>query len=200
MNSDAKLTTSQIHEEQDSKALYGFWVYLMTDCVLFASMFASFAVLRGNIADGPSGHELFNMPYVLIETMLLLTSSFFSGLSMISAKAKQHQRTLLWLVLTFILGAAFLVMELVEFGNLVVEGHSWTTSAFLSSYFTLVGTHGLHITAGLIWMAVLTYRVFKNGINRHSLRRLGMLSLFWHFLDIVWIFIFSIVYLLGARG
>lgn len=187
-----------MHEANDNKALFGFWVYIMTDCVLFASLFATFAVLRNNTAGGPDGRELFDLPYILVETFLLLTSSFTVGLAMLAAHRKDTTRALRWFTATFVLGAAFLAMELVEFRLLASEGNSWTRSGFLSSYFTLVGTHGLHITVGLLWMAVMMVRILKKGINRHTMRRLSMLSLFWHFLDIVWIFIFTIVYLMGV--
>ena len=185
-------------EAEGSKSIFGFWVYLMTDCVLFASLFATYAVLRNNTAGGPDEKELFSLPYVLVETLLLLTSSFVCGLAILAAHNKQ-KRQVLWLFgITFVLGLAFLALELHEFRNLYMEGNSWRQSGFLSAFFTLVGTHGLHITAGLIWMAVMMIRVAKSGLRPISLRRLTMLSLFWHFLDIIWIFIFTIVYLMGS--
>lgn len=185
-------------ESEGSKSIFGFWVYLMTDCVLFASLFATYAVLRNNTAGGPDGKELFSLPYVLAETLILLTSSFVCGLAILAAHNKQ-KRQVLWLFgITFVLGLAFLGLELHEFRNLYVEGNSWRRSGFLSAFFTLVGTHGLHITAGLIWMAVMLIRVAKSGLKPISLRRLTMLSLFWHFLDIIWIFIFTIVFLMGS--
>jgi cytochrome o ubiquinol oxidase subunit 3 len=186
------------HEEADSKTLFGFWVYLMTDFILFASLFATFIVLRNNTFGGPSGKELFSLPYVLTETLILLTSSFTAGLGMLCARRGLKNQVLIWLGITFILGLAFLGMELTEFRHLAAEGNSWRRSGFLSGFFTLVATHGLHITSGLIWMAALAPRIIKNGLERPTLRRLTMLSLFWHFLDIVWIFIFTIVYLMGA--
>lgn len=180
------------------KTLLGFWLYIMTDCVLFASLFATYAVLRNNTFGGPTGHELFSLPYVLAETLLLLTSSFTCGLALLSAKMHDKSNALLWFGVTALLGAAFLGLELSEFHKLVVEGHSWTRSGFLSSYFTLVGTHGLHITIGLVWMITMMIRVAKQGLSNLSIKRLTMLSMFWHFLDVVWIFIFTIVYLTGA--
>lgn len=182
----------------DNKIQFGFWVYIMTDCVLFASLFASYAVLRNNTFGGPSGAELFSLPNVLTETLLLLTSSFTCGLAMLAAHHKLKRSTLMWFGLTFILGVGFLALELTEFRHLVMDGNSWRRSGFLSSFFTLVGTHGLHITAGLLWMAVLMFKVLRNGVTHNLTRKLTLLSLFWHFLDIVWIFIFTIVYLLGA--
>src|SRR5690606_6877032 len=136
----------------------GFWVYLMTDCVLFASLFVVFAVLRSATAGGPSGADLFDMEFVLVETMLLLTSSFTVGLALLGAERGYKVQSIVWLVITFLLGAGFLAMELWEFSHLIAEGHGWQQSAFLSSFFVLVGTHGLHITAGLIWMAVVIFR------------------------------------------
>lgn len=180
------------------KAVFGFWVYIMTDCVLFATLFATYAVLRGNTASGPSEHELFNMPYVLAETLLLLTSSFTCGLAVLAAQKKKLMQLGTWLAITFALGLSFVTMELTEFVHLVNEGSGWQTSAFLSSFFTLVGTHGLHISIGLLWIIVLGAFLMRKGLTEHLNRRLQMFSIFWHFLDIVWIFIFTIVYLMGV--
>ena len=182
------------------KTVFGFWVYLMTDCVLFAALFATYAVLHGNTFGGPGGHELFKLPYVLVETMALLTSSFTCGLAVLSAQRRDRQQVLLWLGVTFLLGATFLGLELTEFRHMVMEGNSWRRSGFLSGYFTLVGTHGLHITFGLIWMAVTMWFVRAKGLTHSMLKRLTLLGLFWHFLDIVWIFIFTIVYLFGSMS
>lgn len=182
----------------NDKTVFGFWVYLMTDCVLFASLFATFAVLRGNTAGGPNGQELFSLPFVLTETLILLTSSLCVGLAWLSAGQGNKRLTLMWLALTFALGAAFLTLEIREFSQLYHEGNSWQRSAFLSSFFTLVGTHGAHITAGLIWMSVLMARIWRQGMFDSSLKKVTMLSMFWHFLDIIWIFIFTVVYLMGT--
>ncbi len=186
-----------IIQEQDSKANLGFWIYLMTDCVLFASLFATFAVLRNNTYGGPSSNELFNLQFVLSETLLLLTSSFTAGLGVLATRAGSKNQTLLWFTVTFVLGASFLGLELSEFSKLINEGSGPDRSAFLSAFFTLVGTHGLHISAGLLWMIVLMQKVLRNGLSAISTKRLMLLSLFWHFLDVVWIFIFTIVYLMG---
>lgn len=186
-----------IIQEQDSKANLGFWIYLMTDCVLFASLFATFAVLRNNTYGGPSSNELFNLQFVLSETLLLLTSSFTAGLGVLATRAGSKNQTLLWFTVTFVLGASFLGLELSEFSKLINEGSGPDRSAFLSAFFTLVGTHGLHISAGLLWMIVLMQKVLRNGLSTISTKRLMLLSLFWHFLDVVWIFIFTIVYLMG---
>jgi cytochrome o ubiquinol oxidase subunit 3 len=181
-----------------SKSVFGFWIYLMTDCILFATLFATFAVLRNSTYGGPSGQQIFSLNFVLSETLILLTSSFTAGLGMISARAGDKKGVMRFYVLTFLLGTAFLALELREFAHLAAEGHSWRTSAFLSAFFTLVGTHGAHITAGLIWMAVLIPRSVKRGLGTVDVRRITCLTLFWHFLDVVWIFIFTIVYLMGV--
>jgi cytochrome o ubiquinol oxidase subunit 3 len=187
-----------IQVDTESKSLFGFWVYLMTDCVLFASLFATFAVLRNNTFGGPSGTQLFSLPFVLAETLILLTSSFVCGLAILAARRRDKRQVLILFGITFLLGLAFLSMEITEFHHLVVEGNSWRRSGFLSAFFTLVGTHGLHITVGLLWMMTLMIQVARKGLKTATVRRLTMLSLFWHFLDIIWIFIFSIVYLMGA--
>lgn len=182
-----------------NKTIFGFWMYLMTDCVLFASLFASFAVLRSSTFGGPAGNELFSMPFVLSETLILLTSSFTAGLGLLAARRRDGTQTVVWFLLTLLLGLSFLTMELTEFHKLYVEGNSWQRSGFLSAFFTLVGTHGAHITSGLIWMAVLLVKVIKKGLSDLTVKRLTMLSMFWHFLDIIWIFIFTVVYLFGVN-
>jgi len=182
------------------RAQLGFWVYLMTDCILFASLFATFVVLRNNTFGGPGGADIFEMPFVLVETLILLTSSFLCGLALLAARAGKKTQTLVLFGLTFALGIAFLSMELYEFSKLVSEGYSWQRSGFLSAFFTLVGTHGAHILVGLMWMAVMMVRVWRGGLGPNNIRRLSLLSLFWHFLDIVWIFIFTIVYLMGVAS
>lgn len=184
------------HEaEADDRIIFGFWIYLMTDLLMFAILFATFAVLHNNTLGGETGRQLFSLPQALTETIILLTSSFTCGIAMIAARQRNKLQTLLWFGITFLLGLSFLGLELREFSEFIREGHTPHTNAFLSSFFALVGTHGLHITFGLLWMAITLFFVAKRGINRHMLRKLTMLSLFWHFLDIVWIFIFTIVYL-----
>lgn len=176
----------------------GFWVYIMTDCVLFATLFATYAVLRGNVFGGPAGKDIFNLPFVLAETLILLTSSFTIGLATImAAKGNRHQ-AFTWLAVTFMLGFSFLMMEFSEFGSLIIDGNGPSRSAFLSAFFTLVGTHGAHIAVGLIWILVMLWRVYKTGLKKQDLHRLSLLALFWHFLDVIWIFIFTIVYLMGS--
>ena len=183
--------------KHSDKTIFGFWAYLMTDCLLFAALFATFIVLRNGTAGGPSGAELFSLSFVLVETLILLTSSFTSGLGLLAAHQGRLKPTLYLFGATFLLGVAFLGMELTEFAHLVHEGHDWTTSAFLSAFFTLVGTHGAHIAIGLLWMLILLPRVASRGLTDSNVQRLTLLSLFWHFLDIIWIFIFTIVYMLG---
>ena len=190
--------TNIIKTEDSSKTLLGFWVYLMTDCVLFASLFATYAVLQNNTYGGPSGKQIFDLPNIFIETILLLTSSFTTGLVMLAVKKRNKNTVLLWLAITWVLGALFLSLEISEFRSMVLAGNSWRSSAFLSSFFTLVGTHGLHILAGLLWAGVLAFQVIAKGLSQNLSRRLHLFSLFWHFLDIIWIFIFTIVYLRGS--
>ena len=186
------------HHDAGSNAVFGFWIYLMSDCVLFATLFATYAVLSGNIAGGPSGKEIFELPYVLVETFCLLISSFTYGMAMLAMNKGNQSSVLKWLAVTFLFGLAFIGMEVNEFAHLIHEGFGPDRSAFLSAFFTLIGTHGLHVTAGLIWMAVLMVQVIKYGLTGKNGTRLMCLSLFWHFLDIVWICVFTVVYLMGA--
>jgi cytochrome o ubiquinol oxidase subunit 3 len=179
----------------NERTMFGFWVYLMTDLLMFAVLFAVYSVLHGNTVGGPTGRDLFSMPLALAETLLLLTSSFTCGLGMIAARRGNKNQVLVWFGVTFLLGLAFLGLELFEFAEFIHEGHTFTVNAFLSSFFLLVGTHGMHITSGLLWLAITLVFVLKRGLNHHMVRKLALLSLFWHFLDIVWIFIFTIVYL-----
>ena len=185
-----------VHEEAaNDRVMFGFWVYLMTDLLMFAILFAVYAVLHGNTMGGPTGRDLFNPKLALSETLILLTSSFTAGMGMIAARRGIKRQVLVWFGITFLLGLAFLGIELFEFAEFIHEGHTMTVNAFLSSFFVLVGTHGLHITSGLLWLAVTLIFVIKRGLNSHLVRKLALLSLFWHFLDIVWIFIFTVVYL-----
>lgn len=192
------LTLTKDQAAQDERTLFGFWTYIMTDCVLFASLFATYAVLHTSSFDGPGAKQLFDLPNVLVETLVLLTSSFTMGLAMLAAHKRFRGQTLWWLAVTFVLGIVFLCIEINEFHHLVLEGNSWMRSGFLSAFFTLVSTHGLHITMGLSWMAAMSFKIWHGGFTRATMRRLTMLSLFWHFLDVVWIFIFTIVYMMGA--
>lgn len=179
--------------DADTK-VFGFWVYLMTDLVIFAVLFAAFAVLRGNTFGGPSGKELYHLPSVLAETVLLLASSFTCSVAMFAVHREKKNPAIFWFLLTFILGAAFLAIEITEFADFVHRGASWRRSAFLSSFFTLVGTHGLHISVGLLWMGIAMYRVAFRPLVEENISRTLRMALFWHFLDFVWIFIFTVVY------
>ena len=176
----------------------GFWIYLMSDVILFATLFATFVVLRNNVAGGPTGKELFDLPYVLGETLFLLCSSVAYGLVMLAMYGGKKKQVLIGLVVTFVLGLGFIGMEVHEFYGMIAEGNGPDRSAFLSSFFTLVGTHGTHVTFGLIWMAVMMVQVTIKGLTSLVQSRLIRLSMFWHFLDIIWIGIFSIVYLMGV--
>jgi cytochrome o ubiquinol oxidase subunit 3 len=178
---------------------YGFWIFLLSDFILFAGLFAAYAVLSGNTAGGPTGAELFNLRNVFIETMCLLFSSYTCGLGALSAERRQPGRFLVFAALTVVLGAAFLAIESTEFAGMVSKGAGPSRSAFLSSFFTLVGTHGVHVTGGLLWLIYMVAQVAAKGLRPHVLRRLLCWSLFWHALDIVWVGVFTLVYLMGAR-
>lgn len=192
------LTNQQAnHHDANDRTILGFWIYLMTDLIIFAALFATYAVLHGNTFGGPSAHELFSLPLALAETLLLLTSSFTCGIGILAAGRRDKIQTLIWFGVTFFLGLAFLGLEFSEFSHLLSEGNGFQRSAFLSSFFTLVGTHGLHIITGLFWMGVLIVYMLRRGLTDSIVRKLTLLSLFWHFLDIVWIFIFTIVYLMA---
>ena len=176
---------------------YGFWIFILSDIVMFSGLFAAYAVLSGNTAGGPTGSELFNLRNVFIETMCLLFSSYTCGLGALSAERRQPDRFLIFAGLTFVLGAAFLFIEIREFAGMVARGAGPSRSAFLSAFFTLVGTHGAHVTGGLIWLAYMVAQVAVKGLRPHVLRRLLCWSLFWHALDIVWVGVFTLVYLMA---
>ena len=177
--------------------MLGFWIYLMSDCLIFAVLFATYGVLSGNLAGGPGPRDLFDLPLVAINTSMLLLSSITYGFAMLSARQQHVGATQLWLAVTALFGAAFLSIELYEFTRLINEGATPQSSAFLSSFFTLVGTHGLHVTFGIVWLLTLMVQVGQRGLTAPNERRLMCLSLFWHFLDIVWIGVFTFVYLMG---
>lgn len=178
--------------------VFGFWIYLMTDCILFASIFAAYAVLVNNVAGGPSGHDIFELPFVAAETALLLFSSITYGFAMLALHGNDKSGVMKWLFVTFLLGAGFIAMEIYEFHHLIEAGFGPQRSGFLTGFFTLVGTHGLHVTSGLIWMAVLIAQIKSKGLTATNNTRMSCLSLFWHFLDVVWICVFTVVYLMGA--
>ena len=184
------------HPQQGT--LLGFWLYLMSDCLIFAVLFATYAVLGRSYAAGPSGADLFELPLVALNTGLLLLSSITYGFAMIAMQHGRKQHLLAWLALTGLLGLGFLSIELYEFAHLVHEGAGPQRSAFLSSFFTLVGTHGLHVAFGVVWLATLWLQVRKLGLTPENRRRLVCLSMFWHFLDVVWIGVFTFVYLMGT--
>jgi cytochrome o ubiquinol oxidase subunit III len=178
---------------------YGFWIFILSDIVMFSALFAAYAVLSGNTAGGPSGAELFNLHNVFILTMCLLLSSYTCGLMMLSAEQGQLERFAAFAVLTFVLGAAFLVLELSEFAEMVGKGAGPARSAFLSAFFTLVGMHGAHVASGLIWLLYMSAQVAAKGLRPTVLRRLLCFSLFWHALDIVWVGVMTLVYLMGVQ-
>lgn len=198
------MATEYHHEHHDHQHhaddidVFGFWLYIMTDCILFATLFATFAVLHGNNFTGPTLKQLISLPYVLAETMFLLCSSFTYGIAMLNIYKKNKAGSIFWLTITFLFGLSFVVMELREFIHLYMDGSSWHVSAALSSFFTLVGTHGTHVSIGLLWMLIMIFQLAKYGTTHAINKRLTYLGLFWHFLDIVWIFVFTIVYLMGV--
>ncbi len=178
--------------------LFGFWLYLMSDSLIFAVLFAVYAVLGRNYAAGPSGADLFELPLVAVNTGLLLMSSITYGMAMISMQHGRVKGVLGWLAVTLLFGLGFLGIELYEFAHLIHEGAGPQRSAFLSAFFTLVGTHGLHVTFGSLWLVTLMVQVGKIGLTTENKRRLICLSMFWHFLDVVWIGVFTFVYLMGT--
>lgn len=192
------ISTDHGHHDADTTDVFGFWIYILTDCILFATLFAAYAVLHKATYGGPDLKQLVSVPYVLVETMFLLASSFTYGLAMLGFYKKKQAQVVFWLIVTFICGLAFISLEINEFVHLVAEHHTWQSSAALSAFFTLVGTHGLHVSIGLIWMALLIFQLFKYKLSPTMGKRLTYLGLFWHFLVIVWIFVFTIVYLMGA--
>ncbi len=192
----ARYLVREHHPEQGT--LLGFWIYLMSDCLIFASLFATYAVLGRNYAGGPTGAELFDLTLIAINTGFLLLSSITFGFAMISAQAKKLNATILWMGITGLLGLAFLALELYEFYHLIHLGAGPSRSGFLTAFFALVGTHGLHVFFGFVWLVTLMFQLKKHGLGPENFRRLQCLSLFWHFLDVVWIFVFTFVYLMGV--
>ena len=184
------------HPENGS--LLGFWLYLMSDCLIFACLFATYAVVGRSYADGPTGAALFDLPLVAVNTAMLLLSSITYGFAMLAMQRKQLRSTLVWLGITGLFGLAFLSLEMYEFIHLIHEGAGPQRSAFLSSFFALVGTHGLHVTFGVIWLVTLMFQLNKHGLTPENGRRMMCLSLFWPFLDVIWIGVFTFVYLMGV--
>jgi cytochrome o ubiquinol oxidase subunit 3 len=184
-------------ETFSNKVVFGFWVYLMTDLLMFGVLFAAYLVLKDSTFGGPGANELFDLRSALSETLILLSSSFSAGLGLLAGLRNDRRQFITWSFVTFFLGLTFLLIEISEFRNLILDGNSWSRSSFLSAFFTLVGTHGLHIAAGLFWLSLLIISVFRKGLSESNVRKITLFSLFWHFLDIVWVFIFTIVYLLA---
>ena len=185
------------HAHPENSTMLGFWIYLMSDCLIFAVLFATYGVLGRSFAAGPTPQELFDLPLVALNTAMLLFSSITYGFAMLAMMKQQRGAVLFWLFITGLFGAAFLGLELYEFHHLISEGAGPQRSAFLSSFFVLVGTHGLHVTVGIIWLLTLMVQVARFGLHQANQRRLMCLSLFWHFLDVIWIGVFTFVYLLG---
>ena len=186
------------HPDTVANQVFGFWLYIMSDLVLFAAVFATYAVLGRNFAGGPTGKELFDLPYVFVETLLLLLSSATYGMAMLAMHAERRDRIVAWLGITFLFGLGFIGMEIYEFRHLILAGNGPSRSAFLSSFFALVGTHGSHVTGGLLWIAVMMGQLLTRGLTVPVQSRLLRLSIFWHFLDIVWVGVFTMVYLMGV--
>jgi cytochrome o ubiquinol oxidase subunit 3 len=195
---DKKLQFYVTEHHPENGTLLGFWLYLMSDCLLFASLFVAYAVLGRSYAGGPSGADLFDLPLVAVNTSLLLLSSITYGFAMLAAQRKALSTTLLWLGITGLFGAGFIGLELYEFIHLIHEGAGPQRSGFLTAFFSLVSTHGLHVTFGIVWLVTLMFQLGRHGISPENMRRLTCLSMFWHFLDVVWIGVFTFVYLMGV--
>ncbi|HLZ04232.1 MAG TPA: cytochrome (ubi)quinol oxidase subunit III [Bradyrhizobium sp.] len=191
------------HEGPASKRIitgYGFWIFLLSDIVMFSCFFAAYAVLQGQTAGGPSGAELFNLRNVAIETIFLLLSSFACGMASVAVEARSHLWFQIAMAVTCVLGLGFLAIEFREFADLVARGAGPSRSAFLSAFFTLVGCHGLHVSGGELWLLTMMAQVFAKGFRADIQRRFLCFALFWHALDIIWVAIFSVVYLLGSAA
>ncbi|KIL41437.1 cytochrome o ubiquinol oxidase subunit III [Gordoniibacillus kamchatkensis] len=186
------------HHDQEGLKILGFWIFLVTDCLLFGTLFAAYVVLRTHTDGGPNGKELFEVPGFVAETFILLTSSFTSGLAALAMNQGKRNQLLGWLAVTALLGACFVGFEVSEFAKMAGEGATISRSAFLSAFFTLVGTHGLHVSLGLVWMTAIMLQLRRRGITAVTRRKVFVISLYWHFLDAVWIFLFTVVYLMGV--
>ncbi|MBH5319838.1 cytochrome o ubiquinol oxidase subunit III [Paenibacillus sp. GSMTC-2017] len=186
------------HHDHEEIKTFGFWLFLISDVILFGVLFATYIVLRFNTAGGPTGAELLEMPGIIISTFILLTSSFTSGIALLAMNRGDKKGLITWLIITALLGASFIYLEVNEFIHLVHEGANIGTSAYWSAFFTLVGTHGLHVSLGIVWMTALIIQLVRRGITPVTKRKVNIISLYWHFLDVVWIFVFTIVYLMGV--
>ena len=200
VDADADRNSFYLREEHhpENATLLGFWLYLMSDCLLFAVLFAAYGVLGGSYAAGPGPKDLFDLKLVAVNTSMLLLSSITYGFAMLEMARRRPTATLVWLGITGLFGLAFVGLELYEFQHLIHEGAGPQRSAFLSAFFALVGTHGLHVSFGIVWLVVLMVQVQRHGLTVPNVRRLACLSLFWHFLDVVWIGVFTFVYLMGV--
>jgi cytochrome o ubiquinol oxidase subunit III len=197
MGPNAFLDTEGRHHPENG-TLFGFWLYLLSDLMIFACLFAAYGVLGRNYAAGPSGADLFDLRLIAVNTAILLVSSITYGFAMIAMQNRRKRGVIGWLIATGLLGLAFLAIEVYEFAHLIHLGAGPQRSAFLSSFFALVGTHGLHVLFGVVWLVVLCVQVHRYGLTRTNIRRVACLSMFWHFLDVVWIGVFSFVYLMGV--
>jgi len=197
MTATAWTNVSPRDAEKYEEKEFGFWLYLMSDAIIFSLLFATYLIMVGNAAGGPTGKELFSLERAAGETALLLFSSTTFGLAAVALSSAERSKVLLWLAITFALGAGFIFLEIGEFRGMIAEGAGPDRSGFLSSFFTLVGTHGLHVSVGLLWIAVMIGQVLFKGLTAPAASRLMRLGLFWHFLDIIWVVIFSVVYLPG---
>jgi cytochrome o ubiquinol oxidase subunit 3 len=200
MSEAAPALDPRAHEEAENleQREFGFWLYLMSDAIIFALLFVTYIAMVKGTAGGPDGRDLFSLSHTFAETMALLVSSITFGFASLAARAGQRSRVLAWLLVTFVLGVVFVGLEIGEFTRMAAEGAGPTHSGFLTAFFTLVGTHGLHVSFGLIFILVMAGQIAVRGLNPYAMSRLFRLGLFWHFLDIVWIGIFSIVYLAGV--
>jgi cytochrome o ubiquinol oxidase subunit 3 len=198
MSSIESIAEHDHHHYADQTDIFGFWVYIMSDCVLFSCLFATFIVLYHSTYNGFGMKQVTELPYVLAETLFLLASSFTYGMAILATYKDQVNRTITWLLITFVLGACFVGMEINEFHHIISIGHGPNTSGAMTGFFSLVGTHGFHVSMGLFWMLVMVFQLIKFKLTPTIKRRLTYLGLFWAFLDIVWIFVFSIVYLMGS--
>lgn len=187
-----------IHHDVYTKTVFGFWTFLLTEFILFGSLFATYAVLRHNTFGGPDAKELFQLPFALTQTLILLASSFTAGLGGVSAHRHERAKTLTFFSLTFILGLLFLGRELGHFSHLVTTGNGWRRSAFLSAFFTVVGTHALHVALALLFTVILLWPVFRSELHPVNIKRLTCLRMFWQFINVIWVYIFTFIYLLGG--
>jgi cytochrome o ubiquinol oxidase subunit III len=197
MTTAATMDAAPVSHEKHEERAFGFWLYLMSDAIIFALLFATYLVMLGNTAGGPAGKELFSLERAAGETALLLLSSATFGFAAVALASADKSRALLWLLATAALGAGFLLLEFGEFRGMIAQGAGPDRSGFLSAFFTLVGTHGLHVSIGIFWILVMIGQVLVKGLTTPVVSRLARLGVFWHFLDIIWVAIFSVVYLPG---